>query len=58
MDNSQWPWLLVLVVIFIARGVIAYARARNRQRTPAERAATEAGTRKIYREEEKRPDGD
>ena len=57
MDNSQWPWLIVLIGIFVVGGVIAYGRSRTKNRTEAGRAATEAGGRELYREEEqRRPD--
>jgi hypothetical protein len=56
MNDTQWPWLLVLIVIFVVGIAMARARARTSRRTPAERAATDAGTRQLYREEENSKD--
>ena len=47
-------WLLILTVGVVALGLaMAWGLNRNRARSPAERALTEAATRREYREEDK-----
>ncbi|HVX81877.1 MAG: hypothetical protein ACTHOR_14825 [Devosia sp.] len=55
---DTWPWLVAVLGFIILGALIAYGMRRNRERTPVERAATEAGTRRLYEEEERRPGPD
>ena len=53
MEITPALWLLVLTVGVIALGAaMLYARQRNKMRTPAEKARTDAATRDQYQIEE------
>ena len=54
MDSGPMFWLILLTVGVVALGLaMALATSRNRKRTTGERLATEAATRREYREEDK-----
>ena len=46
-------WLIVLTLgAFALAAALAYGALRNRRRSPAEKAVTEAATRQEYRQED------
>ncbi|HTJ56454.1 MAG TPA: hypothetical protein VL418_02660 [Devosiaceae bacterium] len=54
MENLvQLPWLLAVIGFVVLGAGIAYGVAVTRRRTPVERELTAAGTRRVYREEER-----
>lgn len=54
MESGPAFWLIVLTVGVIALGLaMAYGMMRNRRRTPAERAQTEAATKREYAAEDR-----
>jgi hypothetical protein len=55
MDLASAPWALWVALGTVILGlVIAYGMLRTARRTRAEKAVTEAGTRRIYQEEDQR----
>lgn len=49
------PWVYVVIVGIAVLGIaIAYGMMRNKNRTAAERAASEAGTHAVYEREDRR----
>ena len=55
--SSPWFWLVVVGGGAIILGaVIAFGQARTSKLTNSEEAVRDAGTRRVYAEEDKRPD--
>jgi len=51
-DLAAYPWTFLIVILTVLLGLgIAYGMMRNRTRTPAEKATTEAATRRLYDKE-------
>ena len=52
--STEWMWGIGIVVLGIA---VAYALMRNRQRTPIDVTRAEAGTKDVYRAEQRKENG-
>lgn len=54
MESGPFLWLILLTVGVAALGLaIAFGMGRNRQRTPVEKAVTEAATQREYKREDR-----
>jgi cytochrome c-type biogenesis protein CcmH/NrfF len=55
-NTTTFPWFFAVVIGAVILGaIIAWGMMRNRQRTPIERATTEAATHQNYKAEDRTP---
>lgn len=54
-DAAVWPWAFAILIGFIVLGIaIGYGIGRANQRSRTERLASEDGTRKVYRDSDRK----